>query len=331
MDEERRSAGALAQQLRQLAADHGETAGAAAVQATAERGLAGELNGVQRQAIVAGSALAAMHAIEARNAKAKQDATKSAIGRIAGVLGGGFGSTVAEEGDRMHQARLQLALTQARTDAQRIAILQKELKGTTDVVERLQLQTQIEGLRNSTAKAHTSELGQQLKLNESIYDSQQKQYRAALDARLAAIDDRKQRILEADELRRAANTASNAKDPRIRALAALTLERIPLEQQRRQLDLAEKGATAGAPIVNGKLYQSLAGQGRAGQATAPPGMPGGPGVAPEAATAAGGITLINQLVVDGKVLADVMNPYIADQLFRAWQQSRAGGGGEATA
>lgn len=135
--------------LQGLAAVHGETAGAAGVQAQAERALANELGGVQRQAIVAGSALAAMRRIEAQNAKAKQEAIKGGIGRASDVLGGGFGDTIKEEEGRIRQARLQLALTQAKTDAQKIALLQKELNRTTDAVERIHLQTQIASLQQA--------------------------------------------------------------------------------------------------------------------------------------------------------------------------------------
>lgn len=191
----------------------------------------------------------------------------------------------AADARRIRDAQQGLDLARAKTSAQRIAILQRELSGTTDIAERLRIQTQIEQERNSAAKGHTSELNKQLSLNERIEDSQAKQARAAIDARLALIDDRKQRILEEQELRRAENAARNARDPRIRELADLARQRIPLEQQQRQLDIAEKLATAGGQIIGGRIFQGQRGAPGALPPLPPIGavpLPPAPGVGPGA-------------------------------------------------
>ncbi len=120
---------------------------AANVQAVAEGRLAGQIDGVRRQAITAGSALAAMRGLQAEAAKAEQDANAKGIGQIASRFGRGAGSGAAEQAERERKARVQLALAQASSDAQRLAILKQQLATTTDTVERLQLQTQIAGLQ----------------------------------------------------------------------------------------------------------------------------------------------------------------------------------------
>lgn len=288
--------------LKGLAAVQGEAAGAADIQANAERGLANELGGVQRQAIVAGSALAAMHRLQAEEAKARAEATRTGIARAADVLGGGATSIRADL-DRQHQAELQFRLASARTDAQRIAILQQELAGTKDVVERLNLQTQIVNLQQSAAKSHTKELNTQLNLEERIADSKEKQLKSAIDARLAINDDAKQRILEADQLRRANIAAQNAKDPRIRALAQLDAERIPLEQAKRALGIQEQLATAGGQIVNGRIFQGQRGAG--GLPALPAGGASLPSL-PALPASAGGVPIVNVYLDSQPIAARVV-------------------------
>lgn len=193
------------------------------------------------------------------------------------------------------------------------------------------LQEQLENERLRTSKSQTSEYDKQLKLNESIYDSQQKQYQAALDARLLANEDARQDILDQDKLRQARNALANAKDPRFRALAALEIERIGLEDQKRAADLAGKGATAGAPIVDGRLLQSLSGVGAPTAAPAPGGAPGGaPGFAPTGAPGGvAGLTIVNQFYVDGRLIAEEIEPVILANARAGVAQLRAGGGGGA--
>jgi hypothetical protein len=165
----------------------------------------------------------------------------------------------AAEAKRIRDAQVALDLARAKSSAARIAVLQRELAGTTDIAERLRIQTQIEQERNSAAKGHTSELDKQLSLNERIADSQAKQARAQIDARLAILDFRKQQILDEQEARKAENAFRNARDPRIRELADLARQRIPLEQQARFLDIQEKLATAGGDIVKGRIVQGQRG------------------------------------------------------------------------
>jgi hypothetical protein len=197
---------------------------------------------------------------------------------------------------------------------------------TTDTVKRIQLETEIAQLRNNTAKGHTATLGTQLKLNESIYDSQQKQYRAALDLEELSIRNRQETRKEDEELRRLRNTAANASDPRIRAAAQDAIALIDVERRQRAAEIGEKQGITGAPIVNGRILESLRGGAAPGGAPPTPtggaGVPGG--VAP-AAGAASGLTI--QFLVDGKLIAEVIEPQIIANALAGQRASTASGVG----
>lgn len=234
-----------------------------------------------------------------------------------------------QEQARIDAAKRSFAFASLKTDAQRIAFLQRELAGTTDLAKRYDLQTQILNLRNNTAKSHTSELGQQLRLSESIYDSEQKRYRAALDARIAENEDARQDILDEDKINRANFAAANARDPRIRALAALEVQRIGLDDAKRNADIQDKLITAGAPIgPGGKLFQSLAGAppgaGSATTAGGPPPLaaPGGPG----AAGGAGGVFQFF-ITLDGDEIAAKVETRVAGRALAGGRANIATGGG----
>lgn len=187
------------------------------------------------------------------------------------------------------------------------------------------LQNQLQNEKERQAKGHTTELNKQLGLEERIYDTQQKQYKAALDARLAVNADAKQDILDQDSLRRARNTAANAKDPRIRALAALEIERIGLEDQKRGFDINALGATAGGGVVDGRLLQSLAPNGGPLPSANAPSASGGGETPTGAAGASAGILV--QVFLDSDEIA-------ARQVIRMREGQRASssaGGGQATA
>lgn len=291
--------------LQGLAAIHGETGTAAGAQARAENQLAGQLDGVRRQAVTTAGALSTLRQIQADQAKAERDLAKQEFGNIRDTLGKGAGGVLAGQLQREHQARLQLALANAKTGAQRIAILQQELAGTTDVVDRLNLQTQITNLRNSAAKSHTKELNTQAGLEERIADSKEKQLRSAIDARLAINDDAKQDILDAQKLRDAQNAALNAKDPNIRALAQLEIDRLPLENARRELDIREQLATAGGQVVNGRILQGDRGGGLPALPGAGPGLPGLPAL-PAGVASVAGVPIVQVFLDSQEITARVV-------------------------
>lgn len=213
---------------------------------------------------------------------------------------------------RVADAQLALDLARAKTSGERIAILSRELAGTTDVAERLRIQAQIESERNSGARAHTSELTKQLNLEERIADSKEKQLRSAIDAQLALLDDRKQRRQEERELARAQRIlASGSANADFRAAAADVLQRIPLEQARRALDIRDKLTTAGGQLVNGRIFQSVPRGGSGGALPALPALPGGPTALPAIPALpgggmAGGVVVDVQVTLDGQQIAAVV-------------------------
>jgi hypothetical protein len=215
---------------------------------------------------------------------------------------------------------------------------QKEAQFTTTQAERNTIEAQIISIRNSGDKAHTSELNKQLNLEERIYDSKNKQLQASLDARAAEIQDRQAKRDEDVKLRTSANiikalggrTDVRAQDFRARAEDAAAL--IDIERQQRGLNLEEKQATAGARVINGKIYQSKPGggapAGETPQATGPitpvgAGLPAGGGAA--GASASSNLMTINVLV-DGKVAWSGMAPYAWDDLMKGVLKVKAAKG-----
>lgn len=249
------------------------------------------------------------------------------LGRGAGDRAKPFFQGVKDANDqaqRLAQLQLQGRLINAKTSAERIAILQQELKGTTDVLERQRIQNEIDQERNSAAKGHTSELNKQLNLEERIYDSKNKQLKATLDASAAIIRDRQAKRDEEQQLRTAdrvlaalgGRTDARAEDFRGRAQDRRDL--ILIEQQQRQLDIQEKLATSNGQIINGKLYQSRPGGGTAsvptpGQAVAV----GVPAIPTPGGAGGGGQAIVLQLVDGaGRVLAQTVEPFIMDELMQ---------------
>jgi hypothetical protein len=232
----------------------------------------------------------------------------------------------AAEAQRVQDARDSLALSRAKTAGQRIAELRRQQAATADPVQKLQLQAQIEQTMQSGAKAHTSELGKQLNLHESIYDSLNKQRDAALDIEELTIRDRQQDRADAAKIKTAQRIlASPNASADLKARAADALDLISVEDRKRAQAIAEKSATAGGAIVNGKLLQSVAGGGALPSASATTAA-GGAALpsAPGAAGGAGAVTI--NLVVDGKTLATVSEPYIMDSLLKAVRATRASQG-----
>jgi len=204
-------------------------------------------------------------------------ATGAAAGAGAGEGAGASAAASAAAAAKARQAQILATGTHAQKLRELTAIYREQVKlFGPDSAQAIDAQTNLIREQQSIAKSHTSELNKQLNLEERIADSKEKQLRSAIDARLGLNDDAKRRILETDELRRAQLTATNSRDPRIRALAQLEAERIPLEQAKRALDIRESFATAGGQLRDGKIIQGA----RGGALPTLPGLPGGGGALP---------------------------------------------------
>lgn len=165
----------------------------------------------------------------------------------------------AAESKRLQDAQDNLALARARTTAQKIAELKRQQAATADPVEKLQLQAQIEQAQQTTAKARTSELGKQLNLQESIYDSMAKQRDAALDLEELAIRDRQQDRADQAKIRAANAILADPRKARLHDAARDSLALIDVQDRQRAAAIADKSTTAGAQLINGKLFQSVPG------------------------------------------------------------------------
>lgn len=177
----------------------------------AKAAAAGAKKSAQASKKAAASGASAAKAEAAAEAKAQREAERAAA-----------------EAERAAE-RLQDAQDDLLTNEERLAVYRERLAaGDLPEVERLQLLKQIRDLE------------------EQITEEHDRQRRAAIDAQLAAIEDRKARREEARELARAQRVlASQATSEEQKAAARDVLERIPLEQAKRAEDLAEKLKDAG--------------------------------------------------------------------------------------
>jgi hypothetical protein len=298
--------------------------------------LRGQLGAAADEAIRLQIELGRSAAISAQKTAPLSSAEKSFIDRAnAGKPKDASARLTEERKLREAQEAYQRSLLQFQPVANQLAAKRAELAkiGQDDprrfqvMTEIARLQNQLENEKSRLAKGHTSELNKQLGLNESIYDSQQKQYRAALDLEELSIRNRQETRKEDEELRRLRNTAANASDPRIRAAAQDAIALIDVERRQRQAEIGEKQGITGAPIVNGRILESLrgtaAGGGGSGTSPAAPGTPaGGAGAAGGA-----GLTIVNQFYVDSKLLLEVIEPQIIANALAGQRASTASGVG----
>lgn len=245
--------------------------------------------------------------------------------RFGGGARGVVSDTLQKQRD-LQQAQFALELARARTAEQRIAILRREQAATTDQAEKLRIQAQIEGERNSGAKAHTSELGSQLRLQEGIYDSLNKQIDAQISLRKLTAQDTLDRLKENRELAQAQRIlASGRASPEFKAAAQARIDLINAERDERAQRIREAQATAGGSIVNGRLLQS---QPRAGgvPAVPTPGQAGAPGVPTVPTPGEGGAGVP---VVDVRVFLDSqeISARVVTSLRGGLRSANAGGAG----
>jgi hypothetical protein len=114
-------------------------------------------------------------------------------------------------------------------------------------------------------------------LEQKITDEREKQVKSAIDARLAALDDRKQRRKEEQELAAARRVLGAADTSQAQKAAAQdAIERIGLERQQRALEIAQKtraaggqAAVPGAPALPAATAAALAPRGAGGLPTVP--------------------------------------------------------------
>lgn len=232
----------------------------------------------------------------------------------------------AADSARLQDAQNNLNLSRAKTSAQKIAELQRQQRATSDPVEQLQLQAQIEQERNSTAKAHTSELDKQLKLNESNYDSVDKQRQAVIDLGVQQARNRLDNLKDQDELKKAnAILNSSASSVDLKARAQAKKDVVLADEAKRDFEIGQQQATAGGTIINGKLYQSVPGAGGPlpsppSGGTAPRAAAGAAGAPAPDSTSGGGRELIIQM--DGQQVAKLILPYAWAELDGAIQHAR---------
>lgn len=229
----------------------------------------------------------------------------------------------ADDEKKLADANDALRLSRAKTSAQKIAELQRQQAETSDPVERIKLQTQIEQERNSASKAHTADLTKQLGIHESIFDSLNKQRDAQLSIIELTIKNRQDTRDEDAKLKTAnaiLNSPNASADYRARAQDAIDL--INVQRQQRQQKLREEGATAGGTIdARGKLLQSVPGGGGAPVGgTGATGATGASGTAaPGGAPGGGGtpLSITNNFIVDGKTIATETQSFIIDEIMHA--------------
>lgn len=262
---------------------------------------------------------------DAGNAAAALEGVRAASGFKGSA---GSRSSDPSRGDRLQSVRDAEQLELARRDqilatgtlAQRIAIRQQEYADAVkrygkDSAEAVRAQTALIREQQAAGRGVQTGLSQQLRTQEGIYDSLAKQRDALLDIEELTIRDRQQDREDAAKRRTAEAILRNpnaSADLKARAADALAL--IDVQDRKRAAELANKQATAGGAIINGKLFQSVPGGGAAGGATPLPTVGGGTGA--PAAGGAGGITL---RLVDsaGRVLAETIGPIIMDELLTA--------------
>ncbi len=240
-----------------------------------------------------------------QQAAAAQSVSGNALG-LADRFGGGAGTTFARvDADQraLQSSRDALALSRAKTQAERLAILQGQLARQTTEEGKNRVLLQIEQERNDVAKATGTAADKRLKTEESIYDSIQKQRDAFLDIEELTIRDRQQDRDDAQKRRTAeailrslgGRTDARAIDLRGRAEDAVALADV--QNRKREFELEQKRATAGGAITaQGRLLQSQAGGG---------GIPAPAGVIPQSSTGTASSTPASSVGgVDVKVYID---------------------------
>lgn len=180
---------------------------------------------------------------------------------------------VAQE-RQQNAAKAQTAAERAQRSAEEIRKARFDLLST---------EQQIADLKQRVASGRLSEVDRldatkQIRdLEEKITDEREKQTKSAIDARLAALDDRKQQRIELREAAAARRIlASGTTSGEQKASAADVLQRIALEQQKRALEIAEKTRDAGGVVPGVSAALPPGGQ-RVGPAVAA--LPGGGGAA----------------------------------------------------
>jgi hypothetical protein len=282
-------------------------------------------------------------AVEARNAT-------NALGAL---NGGGVteGRSERDTPQQLAQARtagLQLVRDQAEaqkqaerdrlnrtgTTAQKLKQAERDVAAAANPQARFEAETKVIELRQQLAReqdkgdrSRVSAAEKALNLEEKIRDSKEAQLKATLDAAAAAIKDRQDRRKEDQEIRKAQRIlASGRASPEFQAAARDRIALIDVERQQRALDIAQKQATAGGTIINGKVFQSVPGGGGP--------VPSGPvptaagraavGGAPQVPVAGGAGTPI-QFLVDGKLVAEVIVPFVVADLHGGLRQAQSAG------
>lgn len=208
------------------------------------------------------------------------------------------------------QAEQAVAAERTRTGRAASSAASKEVKSAEEIrkarFDLLSNEEKLADLRRQVASGRLGEadrleaIKQIRDLEEKITDEREKQAKSAIDARLAALDDRKQRRIEERELAAARRILTSGETSgEQKAAAQDAIARIELERQKRQLDIAERtraagGAAATVAIGGGAVSPpsaTAALPGAVGGAVSGNGGGGGTGGAPS-----GGADITQQLL-----------------------------------
>lgn len=240
----------------------------------------------------------------------------------------------AADAKRLSDLKLQNDLINAKNSAAKIARLKQELAKTTDPIERQQLTNQIDQERLSTVKAHTGELSKQVTLQESIFDSINKQKDALLDIQALTIKDRQDRRKEDREIAQAQRILGSGRaSAEFKAAAQDRIDLINVERQQRAQAILEKQATAGGTLdARGHILQSRPGGAAPQAGTTPqaigPITPIGAGVPPGRVTAvpaSPNVVILRLVDAANRILAESIEPFIVEDLRVTFASSQSGG------
>src|SRR6185295_13288873 len=162
--------------------------------------LRGELGSAADEALRLQAELGRAAAVSAQKDAPTTSAERSLLAKANAGQGDASERLKKEKAFRDAQKQFQQDLLRFDSPAAQLAAKRRELAGIaaddpkrfTVQLDIRRLQEQIEAERLRTAKSHTSELNKQLGLNESIYDSQQKQLDAQLKGQELAIRNRQE-------------------------------------------------------------------------------------------------------------------------------------------
>ncbi len=221
----------------------------------------------------------------------------------------------AKDAATLQDVQFNNQLKKAKDNVAKIALLRGRESGA-DPIEKARIEGQIIDLQSQKVAG----LSKEKNLQESIYDSVNKQVQAAIDLRQARAQGALDTLKENRELKTAqAILNSPNANAEFKQTAQAKIDLIGANRAERALKEKELTASAGGSIsASGKLLQSVPSAGGPVASAAPVGATGGALNAPQpAAAAAGGSTMTVNVIVDGKAAWSGMAPYAWDEFVHA--------------